>query len=100
MTTVPSAQNDPTLLSSFVGGPRDGLKTGDFPVTMSGHKLTGLVMKFPLSQPAQFSLYAVYECTSPTQIAGFWIFEYRGMEGPNGERLVAALPARKSEAHV
>jgi hypothetical protein len=48
------------------------------------------VSKLPLSQPHQYSLYAVYVCTSETQVNGFWIFEYRGMEGPNGEKLVAA----------
>lgn len=101
MTTVESANNlDPTLYCAYVGGPRDGFKTGDLPASLSGKKLTGSVTKLPLSQPAQFSLYAVYECTSETQIDGFWQFHYRGMEGPNGERLVAARPARKSVAHV
>lgn len=96
MTTVASAKNqDPTLYSAYFGGPRDGLKTGDFPVTFSGKKLTGMLSKTPLSQPHQFSLYAVYVCTSETQIDGFWQFEYQGMEGPNGEQLVEAEPTRE-----
>lgn len=90
MATIDSARNqDPTLYCAYVGGPRDGLKTGDLPVTLSGQKLTGMVSKIPLSTPHQFSLFAVYECTSETQVDGFWILEYRGLEGPNGERLVA-----------
>lgn len=81
---------DPTLFCAYVGGPRDGLKTADLPPAFSGRPLTGIVSKLPLSQPHQYSLYAVYVCTSETQVNGFWIFEYRGMEGPNGEKLVAA----------
>lgn len=90
MTTSPSANHqDPSLYCAYFGGPRDGFKTGDMPVALSGKKLTGMVSKIPLSQPAQYSLFAVYVCTSETQIDGFWVFEYRGMEGPNGEKLVA-----------
>ena len=94
---IESAKNqDPTLYCAYFGGPRDGFKTGDLPVTLSGEKLTGMVSAIPLSQPHQYSLFAVYECTSETQVNGFWIFEYRGMEGPNGEQLVAAEePARE-----
>lgn len=96
MTTHESAKNqDPSLYCAYFGGPRDGLKTGDLPAVMSGKKLTGAVSKLPLSEPHQFSLFAVYECTSETQVDGFWIFSYRGMEGPNGEKLVAAEPSRK-----
>lgn len=61
-------------------------------------KLTGMEIRIPLSEPHQFSLYAVYVCTSETQIDGFWQFHYRGMEGPNGERLVAATPEHESSA--
>lgn len=90
MATHPSATNqDPTLYCAYFGGPRDGLKTGDLPSALSGKKLTGIVSKVPLSQPHEFSLYAVYECTSATQIHGFWEFQYRGMEGPNGEKFDA-----------
>lgn len=95
MTTYESAKHqDPSLYCAYFGGPRDGLKTGDLPAAMSGKKLTGAVSKMPLSEPHQFSLFAVYECTSETQVDGFWIFTYRGMEGPNGEKLVAAKPSR------
>lgn len=94
MTTHASANNeDPTLYCAYFGGPRDGLKTGDLPAVLSGTKLTGMVSKTPLSEPHQFSLYAVYVCTSETQVNGFWEFHYRGMEGPNGETLVAAVDA-------
>ncbi|TFD05851.1 MULTISPECIES: hypothetical protein [unclassified Cryobacterium] len=93
MTTYPSAKNqDPTLYCSYFGGPRDGLKSGDLPTILSGKKLTGMVSKTPLSQPHQFSLYAVYVCTIEAQINGFWEFHYRGMEGPDGEKLIAATP--------
>ncbi|MEJ1922495.1 hypothetical protein [Microbacterium sp. KHB019] len=96
MTTYESAKNqDPTLYCAYFGGPRDGFKTGDLPTVMSGKKLTGTVSKVPLSEPHQFSLFAVYECTSETQVDGFWIFTYRGMEGPNGEALVAAKATPK-----
>lgn len=91
MTTYESAKNqDSSLYFTYLGGPRDGFKSGDLPAVLSGRKLTGMVSKTPLSQPHQFSLFAVYECTSETQVDGFWIFEFRGMEGPNGEKLVAA----------
>lgn len=92
MTHHDSAKNqDPTLYCVYVGGPRDGLKTGDLPALMSGKKLTGAVSRVPLSQPAQFSLYAVYVCTGDAQVNGFWEFGYVGLEGPNGEQLVAAV---------
>ena len=98
MTTIASAENkDPSLYCAYFGGPKDGFKTGDLPVTFSGQKLTGMVAKSPLSQPAHFSLYAVYRCTSEAQIDGFWRFEYQGMEGPDGEQLVAATPKRSRE---
>jgi hypothetical protein len=91
MSTVPSANNqDPTLYCAYFGGPRDGFKTGDLPAELSGQPLTGMISKTPLSQPHQFSLFAVYECEGDAQINGFWQFFHRGMEGPNGERLVAA----------
>jgi hypothetical protein len=99
MTNCESANNhDPSLYCAYFGGPRDGLKTGDLPAVLSGEKLTGMVSKMPLSQPHQFSLFAVYVCTSETQVNGFWEFRYTGMEGPNGEQLVAALPS--SESHT
>ncbi|HRN28201.1 MAG TPA: hypothetical protein PK781_09275 [Terrimesophilobacter sp.] len=103
MTTTPSAKNqDPSLFCAYFGGPRDGFKTGDLPATLSGKKLTGMVAKTPLSQPHQYSLFAVYECTSEAQVKGFWEFHFREMEGPNGERLVAAhepesVPETKTE---
>jgi len=93
MSTVESAKNqDPSLYCAFFGGPRDGLKTGDMPATLSGEKLTGMVFKSPMSEPHIYSLHAVYVCTSETQIDGFWQFEFQGFEGPNGETLVAAEP--------
>jgi len=50
MSTVESAKNqDPSLYCAFFGGPRDGLKTGDMPATLSGEKLTGMVFKSPMS---------------------------------------------------
>ncbi|WP_394551725.1 hypothetical protein ACDF64_12730 [Agromyces sp. MMS24-JH15] len=91
MTSIESANNqDPTLFCIYVGGPRDGLKTGDLPASLSGRPLTGMVAKLPLAQPAAYSVFAVYECVGETQVDGFWQFVYRGLEGPNGERLVAA----------
>jgi hypothetical protein len=97
MATADSAQNaDKSLYCAYFGGPRDGFRTADFPPALSGKKLTGAVMKLPLSQPAQYSLFAVYECTSETQIDGFWQFHYQGMEGPAGEHLLAAIPAERS----
>ena len=93
MTTINSANNqDPTLYCAYIGGPRDGLKTGDLPVTFSGKPLTGMVSKTPLAQPAAYSVYTAYECVGDTQVDGFWRFEYRGLEGPNGETLVAQEP--------
>ncbi|WP_298863527.1 hypothetical protein [uncultured Microbacterium sp.] len=90
MSTVESAKNqDPTLYCAYFGGPRDGFKTGDLPAPMSGKNLTGMISKLPLSEPYFYSLYAVYKCTSETQIDGFWEFHFIGMEGPEGEQLVA-----------
>ncbi len=90
MTTIPSAKNqDPTLFHVFIGGPIDGRKSGDMPVNLSGEKLTGAIMKLPLSVPAHYSLYSVYECQSETQVNGFWEFYFIRMEGPNGEILLA-----------
>lgn len=90
MTTHESANNqDPSLFCAYFGGPRDGLKSGDLPAVFSGKSLTGMVSRTPLTQPHQFSLYAVYVCTSETQVNGFWRFEFVGFEGPNGEQLVA-----------
>ena len=90
---ISSANNsDTTLYCAYFGGPRDGLHTGDLPVTLSGQRLTGLVSKVPLSQPAEFSLFAVYECTSQAQIDGCWQFHYQGLEGPAGAHLVSAVP--------
>ena len=76
--------------------PGDGLKTGDLPASFSGKKLTGMVSKTPLTQPHEFSLYAVYECVSAAQVNGFWEFQYQGLEGPKGEKLVAAVAAPPS----
>lgn len=89
MASEPSASSqDPTLFCAYFGGPRDGLKSGDLPVVLSGKKLTGMVARLPLSQPHEFSLYAAYECVSEGQVDGFWQFQFRGLEGPNGELLV------------
>ncbi|MBS1906952.1 MAG: hypothetical protein JST33_10390 [Actinobacteria bacterium] len=96
MTSSASAHNDPSLYCAYFGGPRDGFKTGDLPEVFSGKKLTGMTSRLPLAEPHQFSLYAVYVCTSETQVDGFWRFEYRGMTGPNGEQLV---PADVPEGH-
>lgn len=84
-----SANQDPSLYCKYFGGPRDGFKTGDLPPQLSGQKLTGMVAAIPLAQPLEFSLSAVYECTSERQVDGFWEFRFQGFEGPNGERLVA-----------
>ena len=90
MATVPSAKNqDPTLYCQYFGGPEDGRKTGDLPVIFSGQKLTGMEFRPPLWQPHQTANYAVYVCTSETQVNGFWRFEYVGTEGPDGGALVA-----------
>ncbi len=94
MTTYESAANqDPSLYCEYFGGPKDGFKSGDLPAFLSGKKLTGMTSKSPLSQPHQFSLFAVYICTSETQVNGFWVFEFQRLEGPNGELLVAAEPS-------
>lgn len=81
---------DPSLISEFFGGPLDGLRTADWPPPLSGQSLHGMVSKTPLSQPATGSIFAVYRCTSTTQVAGYWRFEFVRLEGPNGERLVPA----------
>jgi len=83
---------DPTLYCKYFGGPRDGFKTADLPPQMSGQKLTGAVTKLPLAEPTNFSLFAVYVCTSQTQIDGWWEFHFQGLEGPNGEKLIAQQP--------
>lgn len=94
MAKIDSASNqDPTLYCAYFGGPHDGFKTGDLPATLSGTQLTGMVSKTPLAQPAIYSVFAVYECVSETQIDGFWQFLYRGLEGPNGETLVSESDA-------
>lgn len=91
MTSLPSAQhNDPLLFCAFFGGPRDGLKSGDLPASLSGTSLTGIEMSLPLGEPAEYSLYAHYVCTSATQVSGFWRFEFLDLRGPNGEQLVSA----------
>lgn len=95
MTTSESAMNqDPSLFCAYFGGPRDGLKTGDLPAALSGRPLTGVVSKLPLGQPSEFSLFAVYLCTSETQVDGFWVFEFQRLEGPNGEQLLATREVR------
>ena len=96
MTTIPSASNqDPTLYCAYFGGPRDGLKSGDLPSSLSGKKLTGMVSKTPLTQPHELSLYAVYQCISEAQVNGFWEFHYQGMEGPNGEKEIGRASCRE-----
>jgi hypothetical protein len=91
MTTVPSANNqDPTLWCAYFGGPKDGFKTGDLPAELSGLSMEGTEIRSPMSVPHEFSLYAVYRCDGTAQVDGFWPFHFQGMEGPNGERLVAA----------
>jgi hypothetical protein len=93
MTTHPSASNqDLTLYCAYFGGPRDGLKSGDLPASLSGQKLTGMVSKTPLTQPPELSDLAVYKCTSEAQVNGFWEFHYQGLEGPDGEALSSAMP--------
>lgn len=93
MTTQESAQHqEPSLFCAFFGGPRDGFKTGDLPITLAGSKLTGMEIRIPLGQPAQFSLFARYVCTTETQIEGFWHFEYISLIGPDGEQIVAKRP--------
>jgi len=84
-----AGHSDPSLYCAHFGGPRDGFKTDDLPAELSGMKLTGTVSRIPLSQPHEFSLYAVYKCTSETQVDGFWEFHFQGLEGPQGEQLVA-----------
>ena len=99
MATVSSANNqDPSLFCAYFGGPRDGLRTGDLPAELSGQPLAGMISKTPLSQPYQFSLFAVYECEGEEQVDGFWQFFYRGMEGPNGEQLVVTVEPAFHEA--
>lgn len=94
MATVPSANNqDPTLYFRCIGGPKDGFKSGDLPAHFSGQPLTGMVFKSPMSEPHQYSLYASYECVGEAQVNGLWEFYFQGMEGPNGEMLVAKADA-------
>ncbi len=98
MATVPSASNqDPTLYCQYFGGPNDGFKTGDLPAEPSGMHLTGTTITSPMAEPHHHSLRAVYECVGETQVNGYWQFFYRGLQGPNGERLVAADD--ESESH-
>lgn len=78
---------DQTLVSEFFGGPLDGRRTADWPAQLSGRSLHGMISKTPLSQPASGSIFAVYRCTSETQVDGLWHFEFVRIEGPNGERL-------------
>ena len=98
MTYLPSARhNDPLLFCGFFGGPRDGLKSGDLPASLSGTSLTGMEMSFPLGEPVEYSLYAHYVCTSTTQVDGFWRFEFVDLRGPNGEEIVSS-PADGAES--
>lgn len=87
---------DQTLISEFIGGPLDGRRTADWPPQLSCKSLHGMVSKTPLSQPARGSIFAVYRCTSEAQVGGYWRFEFVRLEGPNGERLVAAAKNLKS----
>lgn len=91
--------SDPSLYCAHFGGPRDGFKTDDLPAELSGMKLTGTVSRIPLSQPHEFSLYAVYKCTSETQVDGFWEFHFQGLEGPQGEQLVAKTTEGEGPLH-
>lgn len=98
MATVPPVQNqDPTLYCQYFGGPQDGRKTGDLPAIFSGKKLTGMEMRTPLWQPHETANFAVYVCTSETQINGFWRFEYVGTEGPGGAALVAEPEVKQAD---
>ena len=92
-------QPGPTLYCAYFGGPRDGFKTGDLPAELSGQPLTGTVIKTPLSEPHIYSLFAVYECVGEAQVNGFWEFYFRGLEGPNGEELVAADKPATQKIH-
>jgi hypothetical protein len=92
MTHEPANSKDPSLLCEFIDGPRDGLKSGDLPAGLSGQRLTGMTLRLPMTQPAAFSLHAVYECQGESQRRGFWQFFFIRLEGPNGEQLVTALP--------
>lgn len=93
-----AADKDSLPFCAYFGGPHDGFKTGDLPAELSGKKLTGMVSKVPLAQPAHHSLYAVYTCTSETQVDGFWRFDFQGLEGPNGEKLVSEEVAQRPPA--
>lgn len=86
--TTPAGNGDPSLHCVYIGGPRDGFRTGDLPLVMSGKKLTGMETRIPLSQPHEYSLFAVYLCTSEAQIDGFWQFHFQSLTGPNGEQLI------------
>lgn len=87
-----SAEIDATLCCEYFGGPRDGLRSADLPANLSDEKLTGMTVKLPLSQPSHFSIFAVYVCRSESQIDGFWELYFAGLEGPNGEAMVASHP--------
>ena len=87
-----SAQIDATLCCEYFGGPRDGLRSADLPSSLSGEKLTGMTVKLPMGHPSHFSIFAVYVCRSESQIDGFWELYFAGLEGPNGEAMVAARP--------
>lgn len=100
MTTTSSANNsDPSLFLLCIGGPRDGLRTGDLPSSLSGTSLAGMTLRLPLAQPAHVSLFAVYECVGDEQVDGFWQFHYVTTEGPDGETLVAAGTTPEPAAH-
>jgi hypothetical protein len=101
MANQKSAKNfDSSLHCAYFGGPRDGFRSGDLPASLTGQKLTGSTMRVPLSQPSTFSLFAVYVCTSDTQVDGFWEFHFVGMEGPNGEKLIAAEDDPVHQVHA
>jgi hypothetical protein len=90
MATHQSANHqDPTLFCTFIGGPRDGLRSGDLPSSLSGQKLTGTTMRLPLTQPSHFSLHAVYECHGDSQADGLWEFHFVRLEGPDGMQLTS-----------
>ena len=80
---------DPRLHARFHGGPLDGSHTADFPPNLAGKPLTGVEVQWPLSEPAQFSLYAVYRCTAAERFDGEWRFDFVRLQGPDGERLIA-----------
>jgi len=73
---------DPTLYCAFYGGPQDGFRTGDLPAELSGQPLTGVELKTPVGEPG--AGWAVYVCSSETQIGGFWRFDFVGYRGAAG----------------